>query len=134
MVKFESGLKQVDASAEKAHVFLTNFSNYEALIPKDKISEWKCDTQSCSFVITGIGEVGLKIAETTPNRVIRFISNGRVPFNFYLTAFQEALTDTTSTLRLVVDADLNPMMKILAAPHLDKFINILADAFAKHSY
>lgn len=134
MVKFESGLKQVNASAEKAHQFLTNFANYESLIPKDKISEWRCDAQSCSFVISGIGEVGLKISSSTPNSVIRFISNGRVPFNFYLTAFQESVSDSASTLRLVVDADLNPMMKLLASPHLEKFIDILADSFAKYRY
>lgn len=134
MVKFESGVKSVNASVERVHLFLTDFANYEALIPKEKITNWRCDAQTCSFTITGIGEVGLKIAEASPNRIIKYISNGRVPFNFYLTAFQESVSDSSSSLKLVVDADLNPMMKIIASPHLEKFIDVLAESFANYPY
>ncbi|MBP8848995.1 MAG: SRPBCC family protein [Breznakibacter sp.] len=134
MVKFESGIKPVNASVDRVHLFLTDFANYEALIPKEKITNWKCDVQTCSFTISGIGEVGLKIAETSPNSFIKYISNGRVPFNFYLTAFQEPVSESNSTLKLVVDADLNPMMKMIASPHLEKFIDILAESFANYPY
>lgn len=134
MVKFESGIKQVNASAERVHLFLTDFANYEVLIPKEKITNWRCDAQTCSFAISGIGEVGLKISEVIPNSIIKYMSNGRVPFNFYLTAFQESVSENNSTLKLVVDADLNPMMKMIASPHLEKFIDVLADSFANYSY
>lgn len=134
MVKFESSENLVNASVEKVHTFLSDFNNFEPLIPQARITNWQCDSQTCRFNINGIGEAGLKIVETIPNNKIKYISNGKVPFNFYLWVHQQEVSDKKSTLKLVVDADLNPMMKMLAAPHLEKFIEILAEAFAKHPY
>ena len=134
MVKFESSEKTVNASIEKVHTFLSDFTNFGPLIPHDKITKWECDSQTCRFIINGIGEAGLKIAEVLPFSQIKYISNGKVPFNFYLWVHQVRINDDNSTLKLVVDADLNPMMKILASSHLEKFIEVLADAFAQYSY
>ncbi len=134
MVKFESSDKTVNASVEKVHTFLSDFTNFGPLVPQERVTDWTCDSQTCRFVIKGIGEAGLKIVETIPYNEIKYISNGKVPFNFYLWVYQQPISETTSTLKLVVDADLNPMMKILASQHLEKFIEVLANAFAQHQY
>ena len=134
MERFESGIKSVSASVERVHLFLSDFTNFSGLIPEEKVQDWTCDATSCRFVIKGIGEAGLKIKETNPFNSITYVSNGKVPFNFYLNLYQEAVSEDQSTLKLIVDADLNPMMRILASPHLERFIDVLADAFANYRY
>ena len=134
MERFESSVKHVSAPIEKVHSFLSDFTNFLPLIPNDKITDWTCDSTTCRFVIKGIGEAGLRILEAIPLDKIRYVSNGKVPFNFYLNVHQSVIDGENSTLQLKVEADLNPMMKILASPHLEKFVDVLADAFAKYKY
>ncbi len=134
MTKFESDIKQALHSEEKIFAFISNFNNFENLIPKDKISNWQSTEDSCRFKVDGIGEAGLKIIEKEPFKTVKYSTDGKVPFNFYLWVQLKPVATNDTRIKLTLKADLNPMMKMMVRKHVKKFLNMLGDAIAQYHY
>ncbi len=134
MTKFESDIKQALHSEEKIFAFISNFNNFENLIPKDKISDWQSTEDSCRFKVDGIGEAGLKIIEKEPFKTVKYSTDGKVPFNFYLWVQLKSVATNDTRIKLTLKADLNPMMKMMVSKHVKKFLNMLGDAIAQYHY
>ncbi|MDK2842990.1 MAG: hypothetical protein PWQ17_2496 [Anaerophaga sp.] len=133
MTRFESDIKTVPHSASKVYEVLSNFDNFESLLPSDKIQNWESFGDRCRFEVTGIGQIGLKIVDKEPEKTIKYTADGTVPFNFFLWV-QLKHAEASSKVKVTLDADLNPMIKMVAKGPLEKFVGLLADAIASHSY
>lgn len=134
MTRFESEIKAIPYPASDVYKMLVNFDNFESLIGSEKIRNWQSFGDSCRFEVEGIGEVGLKIIEKDPDKTIKYTADGKVPFNFFLWTQLKEISEDECKLKLTFDADLNPMMKMVAKAPLKKFINMLADGIAEHKY
>ncbi|MGQ1890004.1 SRPBCC family protein [Thermophagus sp. OGC60D27] len=134
MTRFESDIKAVNQPASKIYSKLSDFDNFEDLLPSDKIKDWKSFGDSCRFEVVGIGQVGLKIIDKEPAKMIKYTADGSVPFHFFLW-IQLKETDTATTkVKVTLDAELNPMLKMVASGPLQRFVGLLGDAIASHSY
>ena len=51
MTTITSDKVSLNASPEEVFKFLEDFNNMDQLLPRDKISDWKSDFDSCSFKI-----------------------------------------------------------------------------------
>ena len=91
----------------------------------DQVTDWESTADQCSFTIKGMGTLGMKIKERIPNTSIVIEKNGKAPFDFFLSC---AITDKQQQCeaQLFFDADLNPMMKMMASKPLTNFLNLLA--------
>ncbi|MGM0376612.1 MAG: SRPBCC family protein [Bacteroidota bacterium] len=134
MTNFESEVKTIGHPAGKVYGFLSDFDNFGTLIPSDKISNWQSFGDRCSFEVDGLGEVGLSIISKEPDRQIKYSADGSVPFNFYLWVDITSLDENQCQVKLTLEADLNPMMKMMAEGPLQQFLDMLADGIAGHSY
>lgn len=132
MTKFESEVKQVNHSNENVYKFISNFNNFESLIPQDKIKDWQSTEDTCKFSVEGIGDAGLKIVEKEEFTTVKYSTDGKVPFNFFLWIQLKQLTETDTRVKLTIKADLNPMMKMMVGKHVKKFLNMLGDAIANY--
>ena len=104
--------------------FLTDFNNFKDLMP-DQITNWESDTDSCSFTIQGMASIKLKYSEKVPHSLIKLIPVGKVPFTFGLNI--NLLDQGESTAVTVeVDANLNPMMAMMAKRPLENLVNVMA--------
>ncbi|WP_016776745.1 SRPBCC family protein [Anaerophaga thermohalophila] len=133
MTRFESDIKTVPYSAAKIYEVLSDFDNFESLLPSDKIQNWQSFGDSCRFEVTGVGPIKLKIIDKEPEKTIKYTADGTVPFNFFLWV-QLKQDEAFSKVKVTLDADLNPMMKMVARGPLEQFVGLLADAIASHSY
>ena len=133
MTRFESEIKDVNQPASAIYQVLSNFDNFGHLLPEDKISNWQSFGDSCRFKVVGIGEVGLKIIDKEPDKTIKYTADGTVPFNFFLWV-QLKRVEEASKVKVTLDAELNPMLKMVAKGHLEQFVGLLANAIASHSY
>ena len=61
MTKIESKHKTIKYSSETIFNFLSDFNNFEGLMPS-KVSDWTSTKDSCYFSISGIANLGMKIA------------------------------------------------------------------------
>ncbi len=129
MTRIESDVTNVSKSPEEIFNFLSNFNNFQKLMP-DQVTNWESTEDECSFTIAGMASLGMKIVEKTPHSLIKVIRNGKAPFDFGLDCIIKESTSGTSTVQLAFDADLNPMMKMMAVKPLTNFLNLLVGKLA----
>jgi len=134
MTKFESDIKRAKYNDEKVFSFIANFNNFENLIPQDKIKNWQSTEDCCRFNVDGIGEAGLRIIEKESFTTVKYSTDGKVPFNFFLWVQLKKVDENDTRIKLTLKADLNPMMKMMVGKQAKKFLNIFGDAIANYHY
>ncbi len=92
MTKVESRTGKILSSETKVYRFLSDFNNFEKLLPADKIKNWESTENTCRFSIEGIGDVGLKIVEKGPYKLIKISGDklANVEFNFWIQIKQQS--------------------------------------------
>ena len=123
MTKIESDKVHISHSPEAIFNFLGDFNNFEKLMPKE-VTLWKSTHDECSFKIGGMAHLGMKIIEKKPFELIRIAKNGEAPFDFFLNCLIKESEQGTE-VQLAFDAELNPMMKMMAVKPLTNFLNLL---------
>ena len=129
MTRIESDITPVTKSPEEIYNFLSNFNNFEKLMP-EQVTNWQSTEEECSFTIAGMASLGMKITDKTPYSLIKVARNGKAPFDFGLDCIIKESTPGQSTVQLAFDADLNPMMKMMAIKPLTNFLNLLVGKLA----
>ncbi|HKL08505.1 MAG TPA: SRPBCC domain-containing protein [Bacteroidales bacterium] len=129
MSKYTSKIGKINKQDQLIFNFLSDFRNLESVIPEDKISDFEATEDRCKFTIEGIGQAGLKTVDKDPYKLIKITSDGKAPFGFSLWIQLKPIEPekNTTALRLTIDAQLNPMMKMMVGKHLQKGIDSLVD-------
>lgn len=98
----------------------------------EQVTNWKSDKVSCSFTIQGMADVNMKIHETELDTHVHMKSHGKVPFGFDLISRLDAVDENKTKVHIEVDADLNPMMKMMVQRPLQNLVNIMAEKLKHH--
>lgn len=104
--------------------FLTDFNNFGSLMP-DQVTNWKSNKDSSSFTIQGMANVQLKFSEKLPHTLIKIVPEGKVPFSFGL-IIKLSEQENNTIAKVEVDAQLNPMMAMMAKRPLENLVNVMA--------
>lgn len=123
MTRIESDSVTVAKTSREVYDFLSDFNNFRKLMP-EQVTNWNSTSEECSFTINGMATLGMRIIEKTPHTMIKAVKHGSAPFDFTLTCVIEDKGPECS-VRLVFDADLNPMLKMMAQTPLTNFLNLL---------
>lgn len=126
MTTIESNVADIERPAATIFNFLSDFNNFKSLMPS-QVTNWQSTTDSCSFTITGMAEIGMRIVEKTPNSHVKITSDGKTPFNFTLEALITTVDDAKSKGQLVMKADINPFMGAMVNGPLKNFLNMLVE-------
>ncbi len=126
-MKIESKKATVNTSAEKAFSFISDFNNFQNLLPKDKVSDYQSTADSCSFNINGMATISMRIKNRVPNSKLEVVSDGKNPFNFSLTILLEEQTESSCEAVIIFDADVNPFVKMMVETPLTNFFNMLSE-------
>jgi carbon monoxide dehydrogenase subunit G len=129
MTRIESRKVEVSTDREQVFDFLSNFNNFEKLMP-EQVGSWESDGERCSFEIKGMTSLGMAYASKDKPGHIRIIRDGKAPFDFSLDCLIDNV-DKGTGLQLVFEADLNPMLKMMAVKPLTNFLNMLVDRFSE---
>ena len=143
-----SDIQKIDSPIADVYSFLSDFSKIGKLIEtarqmgagqqmseiSDKIENVVTTEDTCTFLIKGLGEMGVRIVEREEPKLIKLEGDGSVPFNFevWIQLLDNGPYDTR--LRITIEADLNMMMKMLLKGKLEKGINQLAEGLSKIPY
>ena len=133
-MKLESKIGKLGYSDEAVYNFLTDFNNFKNLIPADKVSNWKSDENSCSFSVNPIGETGIKIIEKDPFKLVKLKSLESDKFNFTFWVQLKMLEEKDTRIKLTLEADLNPMVQMMAKKPLQEFLDKLIDQLEKYNF
>lgn len=106
--------------------FLSDLNNFEAMMP-EQVIDWKSDGERCTFTIKGMATIGMRITDRAPNDTISIASDGKVPFNFTMQCFLKAIDAASTQIFIELDANLSPMLKMMAANPLQNLVNIMVE-------
>ena len=127
----ESKTGKIKKSAGQIFGFLSDFRNFERFIPKDKVQDWSCTQDTCSFNVMGIGSAGLKITEKNPDSFIKISSDQQTPIKFQGWVDIQPVDDTTSNVRITLQPDVNPIMMSMIQSQLKSFADELITQLEK---
>ena len=122
---FESRTGKLTCSAEEIFDFVTNIRNFEQFIPKGNINNWKADKESCSFSVSMLGTVSVRLAEKEKFNKVVFMGEALKKNDFSLTLDISDNLNKTADVKVKLSADLNPMMKMMATKPIGQFLEML---------
>ena len=152
MAKYESQIKQVPFSQSAVYAKLSDLTNLavikerfddpnvQAKIPADKIEEvrnavnqMEFTTDTVSAPAGPIGNIAVQIVDREPEKCVKFTSTNS-PVSFKLWVQMLPTGDTSSKIKVTIDADLNFFMKQVVGSHLEKGVDKFADMLAMIPY
>lgn len=109
----------VNQPIEKVYNFLADMNNHQQLMPEN-IYNWVSTVDDASFTIQNMAKLAIRISSRIPNQELIAIPTEKPPFDIELKWTVKDNGDGTTTATHIMTADLNMMMKMLAAGPLQK--------------
>lgn len=134
MARIESKIGIVKQPAEKIYNYVSNFNNFNQLIPEEKIKDFESTDETCRFSVEGIGKAGLRIIEKEPHKMIKISSDEETTFDLLLWIQIKEIEPGDSRMKITTEVNMNPMMASMVKKPLKKFVDTLIDQAEKISY
>jgi hypothetical protein len=128
---FESRTGNLTCSAEKFFLFVTDIRNFGRFIPDGKISNWQADKESCSFQVSMLGTVSVRLTHQDMYHRVVFNGDALKKNDFELTLNITDNQHNPAAVKVSLNAELNPMMKIIAAKPIGQFLEMLISEMEK---
>lgn len=130
MTNIKSKKQTIAASAATIYQFLSDFNNLEKLMPS-KVTDWKSTMTTCSFNIQGMATLNMAQGNHKENELVHMKADGKNPFHYDLNTHIQAHGDNAAEVFVELNADMNPMVAMMAKKPLENFVNILVDELNK---
>lgn len=122
---FESRSGKLTCNAEEVFAFVTDIRNFERFIPKGTINNWNAEKESCSFGVSMLGTVTVRLAEKENYTKVVFNGDALKKNDFSLILFISDNVKNPAEVKVTLSADLNPLMKMMAVKPIGQFLEIL---------
>ena len=123
--RFESRTGNLSSTAEECFAFVSDIRNFERFIPQESISNWQSDRESCSFSVSMLGTVSIRIAQKEEYCKVVFKGDALNKNDFELVLHILDNINKLADVMVVLNADLNPMLKMMAAKPIAQFLEML---------
>ena len=126
-VEIKSKRATVSKAPYELYMAFVDMRNFVQFLPEDKRADVTADFDSIHAVVQGFN-IGVKVTDRTPYSKISFADDG-APFKFELVMHFDAASDPYKTdFQIVLDADLNFMMKTLLGSKIQKALDKMVDS------
>jgi hypothetical protein len=126
MAEFRSKRATVSRPPYQLYMGFVDMRNFVQMLPEDKRADVTADYDSIHATVQGFA-IGVKVIQRTPYSRLEFADDG-APFQFRLTMHFDASVDPYKTdFQIVLDADLNFMMKTLLGGKLKDALDKVVD-------
>ncbi|MBP3844129.1 MAG: SRPBCC family protein [Prevotella sp.] len=136
MTKFESSVKQIAYPVEDVYRNISDLSNLERVrdrVPEDKLNSFSFDRDTVSVNVDPVGDIKLRIIEREEGKCVKFeTEQSPMPFNLWIQVLP--VTETTSKMRVTVQADIPFMLKGMVSGPLQDGVEKIADALSQIPY
>jgi hypothetical protein len=118
MTIFESS-SLINKPVKDVYNFLADLNNHQKLMPEN-IYSWSSTADEARFTIQNMAKLALKVSERVENSSVQIISAEEAPFSVDLKWMVIDAANGTTQAKLIITAELNMMMKMLASGPLQK--------------
>ena len=122
----ETPKKRVAKSDKEVYDFLTNFNNFEDLMP-DSVAKFELlNDDSFVFALKGMPEIVLKRKEQVPHsKVVLGAASDKLPFS--LTIAIDQISEGESEVQWSFEGEFNAMMAMMVKTPITNFMGTLSD-------
>jgi hypothetical protein len=128
---FESRRGNLTCSARECFDFTTDLRHFEGFIPNGTVNNWNAEKESCSFTVSMLGTVSVRLTEKEMYKRVVFKGDALKKNDFELTLNITDNGDHPSEVKVLLNAELNPMMKMIAAKPIERFLEMLINEMEK---
>ncbi|WP_437921782.1 SRPBCC family protein [Sphingobacterium sp. LRF_L2] len=112
----------IQKSVGEVYSFLSDLNNHEQLMPEN-IYNWSSTTDEAQFTIKNMAKLALKISQRIENKELICVPASEAPFAITLRWKLQQVDEQTTNATFVIEAELNMMMKMMAAGPLQKLVD-----------
>lgn len=120
----------VKKPVSEVYTFLADLNNHQQLMPEN-IYNWSSTEDEAKFTIKNMAKLALKVSSRTKNEEIIAVPSEKAPFEVELKWSVSNNDDGTTEVTYAISAELNMMMKMLAAGPLQKLVDHQTGALKK---
>ncbi|MGB5236948.1 MAG: SRPBCC family protein [Flavobacteriaceae bacterium] len=122
----ETSKKRLAKSAPEVFAFLTDFNNFERLMP-DSVAKFELLTEdSFVFALSGMPEIVLKRKEQQPHsKLILGAASDKLPFSLNIDI--SAVAEGESEVQWSFEGEFNAMMAMMVKTPITNFMNTLSE-------
>lgn len=126
-VEIKSKKAVVSKAPYELYMAFVDMRNFVQYLPEDKKQDVTADYDTIHAQVQGFN-IGMKVVDRVPYSKIEFADDG-APFSFVMTMHFDAVSDPYKTdFSIVVNAELNFMMKTLLGSKLKEALDKVVDA------
>ncbi len=122
---YESRPGKLSCTADVAFRFITDLRNFGRFVREGTITNWQADKDSCSFNVSVIGSVSVRLIEKTEGRRVVYQGDALSKNDFTINVDLSGDSVTPADVKLFLNANLNPMMKMMADKPIRQFMELL---------
>ena len=117
----------VDSSKSEQEFFgiVSDMRNIPHLLPEQVINV-NADEDNLSFTVQGMGSIALRVSQRITYSLIQLVPVGKTPFQFVLSIKIAGLGNNCCVM-YEIDAELNPLMSMMAKRPLQNLVNMMAE-------
>ena len=136
MVKYESSIKQVPYAQQAVYEMLSDLNNIDRVrdrLPEDKLQNITFDRDSVSVAVPPIGEIALHVCDREEPKCVKFeAAQSPIPFTLWVQMLP--VTETSSKMKVTLQADIPLMLKAMVGSRLQEGVEQMAEMLAMIPY
>jgi carbon monoxide dehydrogenase subunit G len=129
--KFESRTGKLTCTPPEIFDFVTDIRNFRQFVPAGTIDDLQIESDSCSFHVSPLGKVYINLSEKEPYNKVVYNGNVLQSNDFSLVLNIEGNNAGKAEVNLKLAAHLNPLLKIMAAKPIKRFLEKLIEEMEK---
>ncbi len=129
MERYESKQVQIRRPAAFVYELLADFTHLTPVV-EGKADDWQATEDRCSFKVKGI-PLALRMVERQPGKLIKVTGEEGGPMDFTLWIQLAEAAEADTRMRIVLDVELNMMMKMMVGSKLAGAVDQIAEQIAQ---
>ena len=112
-------------SEQEFYAVVSDMRNIPALLPEQAVNV-QADEDNLSFTVQGMGSIALRVSQRITYSLVQLVPVGKTPFPFVLSIKIAGLGNNCRVM-YEIDAELNPLMAMMAKRPLQNLVNMMAE-------
>ncbi len=123
--QYESRSGNLSCTSKEAFDFVTDIRNFEQFIPDGSINNWQSGKETCSFSVSMIGTISVRILKKEPFNKVIFDGDALKKNDFTLILHISERPHHNAEVKVLLEAELNPVLKMMANKPINQFLEML---------
>lgn len=134
-MKIESKIGKSRQSDQEIFKFITNFHNFESLLPEGKVSGWEASEDQCSFQVDPLGRTGLQMVDKSPYKLVKMASRPEFSkYQFTIWIQLKKVSENDTRVKITIEPHVNKLLLPMIKAPLKLFVDGLIDKIEGFSF